>query len=101
MSAPEFLYCFWHGGSHNERSVGYRYIKLFGHRINLDEIDYYLRDNGFITATIVNDNKFCSKYKKDQILKLNIAHNEGNYFTDKEHLKEYRKDYYEFNKEQI
>lgn len=38
--------------------------------------------------TIVNDNKFCSKYKKDQILKLNIAHNEGNYFTDKEHLKE-------------
>tara|TARA_B110000967_G_C18714198_1_gene474296 strand:+ start:64 stop:741 length:678 start_codon:yes stop_codon:yes gene_type:complete len=34
------------------------------------------------------ENKFCNKYKKDQILKLNIAHNEGNYFTDSEHLKE-------------
>ena len=34
------------------------------------------------------ENKFCNKYKKNQILKLNIAHNEGNYFTDKEHLKE-------------
>ncbi len=34
------------------------------------------------------DNKFCNKYKKDQILKLNIAHNEGNYFTSSEHLKE-------------
>ena len=33
-------------------------------------------------------NKFCNKYKKDQILKLNIAHNEGNYFTDNNHLKE-------------
>tara|TARA_B100000780_G_scaffold237488_1_gene178592 strand:- start:348 stop:1025 length:678 start_codon:yes stop_codon:yes gene_type:complete len=35
-----------------------------------------------------NDNKFCNKYKKEQILKLNIAHNEGNYFTDLDHLKE-------------
>ena len=34
------------------------------------------------------DNKFCNKYKKEQILKLNIAHNEGNYFTDLDHLKE-------------
>ncbi len=34
------------------------------------------------------DNKFCNKYKEDQILRLNIAHNEGNYFTNKEHLKE-------------
>ena len=34
------------------------------------------------------ENKFCSKLKKNQIIKLNIAHNEGNYFTDKEHLKE-------------
>ena len=40
-----------------------RYIKLFGHRINLDEIDYYLRDNGFITATIFNDNKFTVFYE--------------------------------------
>jgi len=35
-----------------------------------------------------NENKFCNKYKKNQVLKLNIAHNEGNYFTNKEHLKE-------------
>ena len=34
------------------------------------------------------DNKFCNKYKKDQVLKLNIAHNEGNYFTNSEHLRE-------------
>ena len=37
---------------------------------------------------IDTDSKFCNKYKKDQVLKLNIAHNEGNYFTSKEHLKE-------------
>jgi len=35
-----------------------------------------------------NDNQFCNKYQKDQILKLNIAHNEGNYFTSPDHLKE-------------
>jgi phosphoribosylformylglycinamidine synthase len=32
------------------------------------------------------DNKFCNKYKKDQVLKLNIAHNQGNYFTNSNHL---------------
>jgi len=37
---------------------------------------------------IKNDNKFCNKYKTEQIIKLNIAHNEGNYFTSSEHLKE-------------
>ena len=37
---------------------------------------------------INTNNKYCNKYKKNQILKLNIAHNEGNYFTSKEHLKE-------------
>ena len=37
---------------------------------------------------INNDNKFLKKYKKNQILKINIAHNEGNYFTDLNHLKE-------------
>ncbi len=37
---------------------------------------------------INTDNKFCNKYKKDQILKFNIAHNEGNYFTSPDHLKE-------------
>ena len=34
------------------------------------------------------DNKFCNKYKKDQVLNFNIAHNEGNYFTSSDHLKE-------------
>ena len=35
--------------------------------------------------------KFTNKYKKDQILKINIAHNEGNYFTDSLHLEELKK----------
>jgi phosphoribosylformylglycinamidine synthase I len=38
--------------------------------------------------TINNKNNFCNKYEKDQILKFNIAHNEGNYFTNLNHLKE-------------
>ena len=37
---------------------------------------------------INNSNKFCKNYKKDDIISLNIAHNEGNYFTQKDHLKE-------------
>ena len=43
--------------------------------------DVYLKINN-------NQNKFYNKYKKDQIIKLNIAHNEGNYCTDSDHLKE-------------
>ena len=39
-----------------------------------------------------NKTKFSRKYKKDQILKINIAHNEGNYFTDPSHLEELKKD---------
>ena len=35
---------------------------------------------------INNDTKFSNKYKKNQILRINIAHNEGNYFTNPEHL---------------
>ena len=35
-----------------------------------------------------NKNRFCNKYEKEQVLKLNIAHNEGNYFTSSDHLKE-------------
>tara|TARA_B100001741_G_scaffold283255_1_gene258100 strand:+ start:225 stop:902 length:678 start_codon:yes stop_codon:yes gene_type:complete len=35
-----------------------------------------------------NKNKFFNKYKKDEVVKLNIAHNEGNFFTDKKHLEE-------------
>ena len=33
-----------------------------------------------------NKTKFTNKYKEDQILKINIAHNEGNFFTDPIHL---------------
>jgi phosphoribosylformylglycinamidine synthase I len=33
-------------------------------------------------------NSFCNKYSTEQVLKLNIAHNEGNYFTNSDHLKE-------------
>ena len=54
-----------------------------------------LRNSGlkFISKDIFvkvqsNKNKFFNKYKTDEILKLNIAHNEGNYFTDKNHLEE-------------
>jgi phosphoribosylformylglycinamidine synthase len=35
-----------------------------------------------------NNTKFSNKYKNNQILKINIAHNEGNYFTDPNHLDE-------------
>ena len=42
--------------------------------------------------TINIENKFCNKYKKNQILKLNIAHNEGNYFTNSNHQKELQND---------
>ena len=35
-----------------------------------------------------NNTKFTNKYDDNQILKINIAHNEGNYFTNTEHLKE-------------
>ncbi len=37
---------------------------------------------------INNSNEFCKNYSKDRIIKLNIAHNEGNYFTNQDHLKE-------------
>ena len=52
-----------------------------------------LRNSGlkFISKNIFikiqsNKNKFFNKYKKNEILELNIAHNEGNFFTDKKHL---------------
>ena len=54
-----------------------------------------LRNSGlkFISRNISvkiqsNKNKFFNKYKKNEVLKLNIAHNEGNFFTDKRHLNE-------------
>ena len=39
-----------------------------------------------------NKTKFSSRYKLNQILKINIAHNEGNYFTDPKHLQELNND---------
>ncbi len=41
---------------------------------------------------INNQTRFSSKYNLNQILKINIAHNEGNYFTDKKHLETLKKD---------
>ena len=45
--------------------------------------------NRDVNIKVVNSKtKFTCKYKENQILKINIAHNEGNYFTNNEHLKE-------------
>ncbi len=35
-----------------------------------------------------NQTKFSNKYKKNEVLKINIAHNEGNFFTNDSHLRE-------------
>ena len=35
-----------------------------------------------------NQTKFTSKYNLNQVLKINIAHNEGNYYTSSTHLNE-------------
>ena len=35
-----------------------------------------------------NQTKFSNKYKKNEVLKINIAHNEGNFFTDDNHLRD-------------
>ena len=54
-----------------------------------------LRNSGlkFISKNISvkiqsNKNRFFNKYKNGEVLRLNIAHNEGNYFTNKKHLAE-------------
>ena len=39
-----------------------------------------------------NNTKFTNKYKANQILKINIAHNEGNFFTDSKHMAELKKE---------
>ena len=45
--------------------------------------------NKDVFIKVINNNtKFSNKYKNNQILKINIAHNEGNYFTDPNHLDE-------------
>ena len=49
--------------------------------------------NKDVNIKVINNNtKFSNKYKKDEILKINIAHNEGNYFTEKNHLEELNKE---------
>ena len=35
-----------------------------------------------------NETKFSNKYKKNEVLKINIAHNEGNFFTNNNHLQD-------------
>ena len=45
----------------------------------------FLSKNVFLKVTNT-DNKFCSTYKKKNIIKLAIAHNEGNYFAKTELL---------------
>jgi phosphoribosylformylglycinamidine synthase len=41
---------------------------------------------------INNKTKFTSKYSLNQLLKINIAHNEGNYFTKDSHLEQLNKE---------
>ena len=41
---------------------------------------------------INNQTRFSSKYKSNQILNINIAHNEGNYFTGPSHREELKKE---------
>ena len=49
--------------------------------------------NNDIHVKVMNNNtKFSNKYKKEQVLKINIAHNEGNYFTNSNHLDELNKE---------
>tara|TARA_X000000950_G_scaffold196835_1_gene236917 strand:- start:316 stop:993 length:678 start_codon:yes stop_codon:yes gene_type:complete len=49
-------------------------------------------NNDVYIKVINNYTKFTNKYKNEQILKINIAHNEGNYFTDSKHLEELKKE---------
>ena len=39
-----------------------------------------------------NKTKFSSKYRLNQVLKINIAHNEGNFFTDEKHREQLKKE---------
>ena len=49
--------------------------------------------NKDVNLKVVNNStKFSNKYRKGQILKINIAHNEGNYFTSPKHLERMTKE---------
>ena len=41
---------------------------------------------------INHETKFTNEYKLNQILKINIAHNEGNFFTNSKHIEELKKE---------
>ena len=41
---------------------------------------------------INNKTKFSNRYKKDQVIKINIAHNEGNFYTNANHLEKLKKE---------
>jgi len=47
----------------------------------------FISKNIFLKVTNIN-NKFCINYKSKNVIKLPIAHNEGNYFAQKELLSE-------------
>ena len=45
--------------------------------------------NKYVYIKVMNNStKFTNKYTRDQILNINIAHHEGNYFTDLNHIQE-------------
>ena len=46
----------------------------------------FISKNVFLKV-VITENKFCSQYKEKNIIKLPIAHNEGNYFADLKTLK--------------
>ncbi len=49
--------------------------------------------NKDIYIKVVNNNtKFTNKYEEDQVVKINIAHNEGNFFTDQKHLEKLKEE---------
>ena len=49
--------------------------------------------NKDVFVKVINNNtRFTNKYQKNQLLKINIAHNEGNYFTNTAHLEELNKE---------
>ena len=47
----------------------------------------FISKNVYLKVTNTN-NKFCSNYKKKNIIELPIAHNEGNYFANNEIIKD-------------
>ena len=44
------------------------------------------------TKVVNNETKFSNKYKENEILNINIAHNEGNFFTNSHHLEKLNKE---------